>query len=305
MKKIKRLSAIHIVIIIFGTAFDACSVKLASVPEMTNEGIKSNYKVIKDVAYGSDKEQNLDIYFSNNAQKLGRKNFTVVFLHGGGYYISDKTKEERYIQPYLKKGMNVINMNYRLKRGIPLATEDLTHALNYLKSNSAIYPLKFDGLVLTGFSAGAHIASMVGTTANKPNYAPKLKSGIKIAAVINFSGPVGGLDVVEKVFMGNNVPIMKEIGNALFPSYESFAPIDTIKKYEPLTYFDKNDPPFFIWHGGKDDQVPPQTFEKFVELLHQNDKKNVVMFLPDGLHSPNKTELQNAYNLIFIFLDGL
>ena len=284
---------------------NACSVKLASVPEMTNEGIKSNYKVIKDVAYGSDKEQNLDIYLSNNAQKLGRKNFTVVFLHGGGYYISDKTKEERYIQPYLKKGMNVVNMNYRLKRGIPLATEDLTYALNFLKSNGATYPLKLDGLVLTGFSAGAHIASMVGTTANKPDYAPKLKSSIKIAAVINFSGPVGGLDVVEKVFMGNSVPIMKEIGNALFPSFDGFAPIDTIKKYEPITYFDKNDPPFFIWHGRKDDQVPTQTFEKFVELLQKNTKKNVVMFLPNGLHSPNKTELQDAYNHIFVFLDGL
>lgn len=273
MKNFKQNIALHSAGIVCLMVFGSCTVKLASVPELTNEAIKLNYKVIKDVAYGSDKEQNLDIYLSNNAQKLGRKNFTVVFLHGGGYYISDKTKEERYIQPYLKKGMNVVNMNYRLKRGIPPATEDLTNALNFLKSNSAIYPLKLEELVLTGFSAGAHIASMVGTTANYPDYPHKLKSGITIAAVINFSGPVGGLDVVEKVFMGNSVPIMKEIGNALFQPYDGFAPIDTIKKYEPVTYFDKNDPPFFVWQGGKDDQVPPQTFEKFVGLLHQNDKK--------------------------------
>ena len=305
MKNSKQSITLHILVIICLMVFGACSVKLATVPDMTNESIKLNYRVIKDVAYGSDKEQTLDIYLPNNAQKLGHKNFTVVFLHGGGYYISDKTKEERYIQPYLKKGMNVVNMNYRLKRGIPLATEDLTNALNFLKSNSATYPLKLDALVLTGFSAGAHIASLVGTSANYPDYPNKLKSGIKIAAVINFSGPVGGLDVVEKVFIGNSVPIMKEIGNALFQPYKDFAPIDTIKKYEPVTYFDKNDPPFFIWQGGKDDQVPPETFVKFVALLHQNDKKNTVMFLPNGLHSPSKTELQDAYSRIFIFLDGL
>jgi hypothetical protein len=42
-------------------------------------------------------------------------------------------QEEKYIQPYLDKGMNVVNLNYRLKRGIPIATEDLTNALHFLK----------------------------------------------------------------------------------------------------------------------------------------------------------------------------
>jgi acetyl esterase/lipase len=65
---------------------------------------------------------------------LSDKNFTVIFLHGGGYYLSDKSKEEKYIQPYLDKGMNVVNLNYRLKRGIPIATEDLTNALHFFKS---------------------------------------------------------------------------------------------------------------------------------------------------------------------------
>jgi hypothetical protein len=39
-------------------------------------------------------------------------------------------QEEKYIQPYLDKGMNVVNLNYRLKR-IPIATEDLTNALHF------------------------------------------------------------------------------------------------------------------------------------------------------------------------------
>jgi acetyl esterase/lipase len=281
----------------------SCAVQLASLPAKTDEQISSIYKVTKDVAYGADKEQSMDIYLSADAKKLKNKNYTIVFLHGGGYYISDKSREERYIQPYLKKGMNVVNMNYRLKRGIPVATEDLTYALNYLKANNSTYQLDLSRVVLTGFSAGAHIASMVAVTANDAAYPHKLDEGIKIAAVVNFSGPVDGLDVVEKVFMGNEVPIMKEIGNSLFVESQDYAPKEFIKKYEPITYFDKNDPPFFVWHGEKDDQVPAVTFEKFVDLLNQDKQKNEVMYLSDGLHSPSTAQLKDAYQRIFAFLD--
>jgi hypothetical protein len=146
---------------------------------------------------------------------------------------------------------------------------------------------------------------MVAVTANNPEYPIRLVDGIKISGVINFSGPVDGLDVVEKVFMNNEVPIMKEIGLALFTESTDYAPKEYIKKYEPITYFDKNDPPFFIWQGGRDDQVPPVTFEKFVALLQQEPQKNEVLFVPEGGHSPSANELATAYQAIFNFLDKL
>lgn len=281
----------------------ACAVQLARVPDQTPAQVQAAYRVTKDVAYGADPEQKLDVYLSPTANRLKHKNYTAVFLHGGGYYISDKAREERYIQPYLKKGMNVVNMNYRLKRGVPLATEDLTYALNFLQANNTAYHLDLSRVIVTGFSAGAHIASLVAVTANDPTYSPRLNNGIKIAGVVNFSGPVDGLDVVEKVFMSNDVPVMKAIGVALFPETTDYAPKDYIRKYEPITYFDKNDPPFFIWQGGKDDQVPPVTFEKFVALLQQNPQKNEVLFVPGGQHSPSTAQLAEAYQKIFLFLD--
>ncbi len=62
---------------------------------------------------------------------------------------------------------------------------------------------------------------------------------------------------------------------------------------KPITYLDKNDPPIFLWHGGKDDQIPPQTFEQFVPLLRKD--KDIRMFIPNGQHSPNQEEFENAY----------
>ena len=285
------------------TALASCSMKLVAMADKTPDQAQAAYVVTKDVPYGSDKEQTLDVYRSVDGPKRPAKNYTVVFLHGGGYYLSDKAKEERYIQPYLKKGVTVVNLNYRLKRGIPVATEDLTLALNFLAAHRGTYPLNLERVVLSGFSAGAHIASLVAVTANDPAYPHPLAPGIGIAGVVNFSGPVGGLDVVEAVFMNHPVPVMKEIGLALFPETVGYAPKEVTRQYEPLTYLDSRDPPFFVWHGGQDDQVPPVTFVDFVNQLQQDQQKNTVLFVPEGRHSPSASELAEAYKQIFLFLD--
>lgn len=278
----------------------SCSKNLTSIPDKTTEQISAIYEIKKDVSYGTDAEQNMDIYLSKDAKTYGKNNYTIVFLHGGAYYLSDKSSEERYIEPYLKKGLNVVNMNYRLKRGIPMATSDLTNALNFLKANNSDYDLNLNNIIVTGFSAGAHIATNVGVSQNSSEYPNKLNDGIKITRIINFSGPVDGLDVVEKIFVDHDNDLYSKAGNALFLS-EGYESKEKIAVYEPITYFDKNDPPIFIWHGGKDAQIPPETFAKFVELL--NNEKDVVDYNPDGLHSPSEMELENAYVKIFTFLD--
>lgn len=283
-------------------SFTSCSKKLTSVPDKTTEQILTTYQIRQDVSYGTDAQQNMDIYLSKEAKSFGKKNYTIVFLHGGAYYLSDKSREERYIEPYLKKGLNVVNMNYRLTKGIPVATTDLTNALNFLKANNSDYDLNLNNIIVTGFSAGAHMATNVGVSQNNSEYPNKLNDGIKITGIINFSGPVDGLDVVEKIFVDHDNELYSKAGNAFFTS-EGYESSEKIAVYEPITYFDKNDPPIFIWHGGKDNQIPPETFVKFVQLL--NDKKDLVDYNPDGLHSPNEKEFKNAYVKIFTFLDKI
>ena len=287
-------------------ALPRCAVKRAAATAQTPAQTLAAYAVTKDVPYGPDPAHTLDLYLPRGASLPRGSRYTLVFLHGGGYYLSDKASEERYIQPYLAKGVTVVNLNYRLKRGIPAATEDLTRALNFLAAHPGAYPVNLDRLVLSGFSAGAHIASLVAVTANDPAYPHPLAPGIRLAAVVNFSGPVGGLDVVEAVFMNHPVPVMQAIGGALFPETSGYAPAAVVRRYEPLTYWDPQDPPFFIWHGGLDDQVPPVTFEGFVARLGQDPQpgKNVVLLVPEGHHSPTAGELEAAYKRIFQFLEG-
>ena len=107
---------------------------------------------------------------------------------------------------------------------------------------------------------------------------------------------------MERIFVDHENDLYSKAGNALFLS-EGYESKEKIAVYEPITYLDKNDPPIFIWHGGKDDQIPPETFVEFIELL--SDKKDFVDYNPDGFHSPSQKELENAYVKIFTFLDKL
>ena len=280
----------------------SCSNTLTSIPDKTAEEISAIYQIHKDVSYGTDTEQNMDIYLSKEAKSYGKNNYTIVFLHGGAYYLSDKSAEERYIEPYLKKGLNVVNMNYRLKRGIPIATTDLTNALNFLKANNSDYDLNLNNIILTGFSAGAQIATNVGLAQNNKSFPDKLIDGVTIKAVINFSGPVDDLDEIEKIFIDFDYEPFSNAGKALFPS-DGYAKKEVVSVYEPITYFDEKDPSVFLWHGGMDNQIPPETFVDFTSNLRKNN--DVVSYIPDGKHSPTEKELKSAYTKIFQFLDDL
>ncbi|MDA0740581.1 MAG: alpha/beta hydrolase fold domain-containing protein [Bacteroidetes bacterium] len=264
----------------------------------------NGYTILKDVSYGSDSEQIMDVYLSK-ATSERKENYTIVFMHGGGYYYSDKSKEERYIQPYLDKGFNVVNLNYRLKRGIAIATEDLTIALNYLHENNSKFNLDLKKIVTTGFSAGAHIATIVGVSQNNKEYPNRLDKSIEIIAIVNFSGPVDGLDVIEQIFTEHEMEAARVLGIALFPDIKEYATKETVSVLEPITYLDKKDPPLFIWHGGQDDQVPPKTFETFVSRLNKNPDKNIVVFDTEAGHSPTNESLANTYKKVFDFIDGL
>ncbi len=280
----------------------SCSRKLSSIQDKAPEQIASIYQILKDVSYGSDPEQKMDIYLSKDAKSYGNNNYTIVFLHGGAYYLSDKSEEENYIEPYLKKGLNVVNLNYRLQKGVALATSDLSHALNYLERNKGDYNLNLNNIILTGFSAGAQIATNVGLAQNNMSFPDNLSDGLTIKGIINFSGPVDDLDVIEKIFVDFDYELFSKAGKALFPS-DGYERKEVVSVYEPITYFDQNDPPVFLWHGGMDNQIPPETFIDFASKLREG--KDVLSYIPTGKHSPTQEELKVAYSKIFDFLDNL
>jgi hypothetical protein len=63
--------------------------------------------------------------------------------------------------------------------------------------------------------------------------------------------------------MDSDIEALSELGEAIFPS-EGYAVEDVFAVYEPMTYFDKKDPPLFLWQAGMDDQILPETYDAFI-----------------------------------------
>ena len=287
----------------------SCSPSLIQIKDKSENEIRSTYTLYSDIAYGADSLQTMDVHRSGSANSLKSKNFTIVYIHGGGFYLSDKLEphEMVFVKPFLKKGMNVVNMNYTLKQGVLVSLEDITKALNFLSSNNDEYQLNLDKVILIGFSAGGSIAATLGLAQNNQDNPFQINSAVKIKGIIDFSGPVDDFETVENIFTNWDLEykeIYQKIGRAMFPSNDNQSKEAFYNKVKAITYFDNDDPGFFLWSGGQDNQVPPSTFTNFIPRIESNQSKNRVIQIANGQHYPNQEQIESAYNDIFEFLDN-
>jgi acetyl esterase/lipase len=125
-----------------------------------------SYETIADISYlNSDYVQadtymtercKLDLYYPTNKQGFP----IVVFFHGGGL-----TNGNKYIPlPLMDQGIAVATVNYRLSPKIknPAYTEDAAASLAWVFNNISRYGGDNSLIFISGHSAGAYLANMVG-----------------------------------------------------------------------------------------------------------------------------------------------
>ena len=116
----------------------------------------------RDIAYGPDPLQKLDVFTPDAAQ--GKKLPVLLFVHGGGFTRGDKHGAfypDNITLWAAKNGMVGVNINYRLapKDPWPAGVKDLASAVAWTRANIARYGGDPNRIVLFGHSAGAnHVA---------------------------------------------------------------------------------------------------------------------------------------------------
>ena len=113
-------------------------------------------------SYGSAAKQALDFYPAPS----GGRPALIVFIHGGGWSIGDKaTGTQNKSSHYNGLGYAFASLNYRLVPETDPAGQatDIAAALAYLRGKAASLGFDPDRIILTGHSAGAHLAALVST----------------------------------------------------------------------------------------------------------------------------------------------
>jgi acetyl esterase len=158
---------------------------------------KDGVIITKDLAYGADPRQVLDVYRPTACSGVP----VVIFIHGGAYTSSDKDIGEPYGNVatwFARAGMLGINANYRLAPAAkwPAGAEDVRGMVAWAKANAAHYGADPNRIFLIGHSAGAtHVSAYIFDKAFQPPEGPGVAGAVLISGryqlVYNPADPYG------------------------------------------------------------------------------------------------------------------
>lgn len=255
-----------------------------------------------NIAYNDDtlKKHLLDIYIpANSKEKLP----IVVFIHGGGWIVNDKYADMGYmthtINAMLENGMAVASIDYRFAQHavFPAILQDCNRAVSFLYDNADSYHLDKNRIALMGFSAGGHLASLQGLSNNNhvsAFYMPNTTQQFSIKAVVDFYGP-------SELTSLNSSDDPKSPESILIGAAPLQRP-DLAKTASPITYVDKNDPPFLIIHGEKDNIVPNRQSKLLSAWLNVFGVQNELIIVKATPHFGTMYDVEEIRNKVITFL---
>lgn len=202
--------------------------------------------------------------------------------------------------PYLDMGWAAVNVGYRgwLDPGglAPVAVEESRCALRWVIRNAAKHGFDVTKLVVTGESAGSHLAlttGMLPASAGLDGRCPGPEA-LKVAAIINWYGVTDVLDVLE----GTNQKsfVVQWFGGQ--PNSQEIA-----RRVSPLQYVRPGLPPILSIHGEADTVAPYNHATRLHKALDEAKVANQLVTIPGGGHgSFSREQSQSAYATIRAFL---
>ena len=212
------------------------------------EGLKDNGQyVITEIRYSENYPNSyLDITYPNKDKDPS--NPTLIYFHGGGYFGGSKNVGDplagsdatALLDDICSEGFNLVNIDYVLvpEYHFPDPLIQANEAFRFLIENSEKYSLDMDNVVIMGSSAGAIIASQLGSIITNPDYAealgisPALKPR-EVKAVVIDDAPL----VYDEFSLATKLLVGNYMKGSIFLSK------DDVKRYNNILWVDSSYPP--------------------------------------------------------------
>ena len=238
----------------------------------------------------------------------------LIQFHGGAFLGGDKRDAQNiYLAKGIQRGYAVVNVNYRLtgEAIFPLPVFDAKAAIRFLRANAGKYLLDPGRFAVSGDSAGAYFAALLGTSAGVGALEdltmgnPDADSSVQ--AVI---GMFGVYDLAMQSQFTEDAPPMPD-GTRIANYADTFAGAvcrecpGLASLLSPAAYATKNCPPMLIQGGTADEIVPYLASVQLVEHVNAGcgDGRATLESLEEATHGHPDYESERYDRSRFEFLD--
>jgi len=189
----------------------------------------------------------------------------VVWFHGGGWVAGNK-RVDLFVKDLTDLGYAVASVQYRLANDAkwPAQFDDARTALYWLIRNAKKLDLDTSQIAVSGQSAGAHLALLLGFAGSKSiarSRSPRLAEDA-IKAVIAMYPPTDLVDLVPGDQRWSDLhPVAILLGQPLAAAREP------AEEASPINHVSAYAPPVFLLHGDSDPVVPLSQSRKLASRL--------------------------------------
>jgi len=246
------------------------------------------YDIFPNITYStaSNIDLKLDLYQPRDRSK---PHPVLMLFHGGGWVAGQKEHNTFQLLPYLSMGWAVINVEYRMARNAlaPAAVEDCRCALRWVTSRAKEFNFDISKIVLTGGSAGGHLALITGMlpansifdrqcpTSENIRWNSSTEPQLNVAAIVNWYGII---DVAELI----DGPNAKHYAMEWFGSMSNRKEI--AEQVSPITYVRPGLPPIITIQGDQDDIAPYSQAVRFHAALDKVGVPNKLVTIHGAKH---------------------
>ena len=211
----------------------------------------------------------LDIYLP----KVDKESYPVAIHIYGSAWFSNSSKGMAdlgtIVNALLDAGYAVVTPNHRssMDAKFPAQIHDIKAVVRYVRGNAEKYKFDTDFIVTSGFSSGAHLASLAATSCGVAELEGSLGAYTEYSSLVDaaccWSGPTDlhYMSCGREEDTWNHGPEEAVMGFSFKGNEEAF------KALNATTYIDPSDPPVVVFHGTADNVVPHCQGVHFHELL--------------------------------------
>lgn len=232
-------------------------------------------EVIRDLRYwDGHRRHRLDIYRPH--ERVVRAP-VLVQIHGGAWQFGNKEAQGQPLMRFLAaRGWIAVAINYRLcpRERFPAPLVDCKRAVAWVREHVASYGGDPSFIAVTGGSAGAHLATLVALTANRPELQPGFAAeDTSVAACVPFYGVYDFLDREQ---------VRNDRGKMTAWLQAKVMPCDPREDPQlwdvasPLAQVHERAPPFFLLHGTYDSLAKVEEARLFALRLREVSRSRVV-----------------------------